>query len=209
MERRRCELRLQDPLRQRREGRRDRHPVRLAGEHPEAAIGGNADIPGFQLVKNAAENKDLQSAIDDGTLTVTLSTKLRMSKDADYSSESEDTIASFTSRGIHGSYDGTAKPDVSAPGVGIVSASAGTGNSDEIMSGTSMATPLTSGVAALVRQARPEYLANVVKAQLMNTRQPRRAHRGSQDRVRPAACGLRSYRRARRSEQQRAACRRG
>ena len=65
--------------------------------------------------------------------------------------------------------DGTAKPDVSAPGVGIVSASAGTGNSDEIMSGTSMATPLTSGVAALVRQARPEYLANVVKAQLMNT----------------------------------------
>lgn len=73
---------------------------------------------------------------------MTLSTKLRMSKDADYSSESEDTIASFTSRGIHGSYDGTAKPDVSAPGVGIVSASAGTGNSDEIMSGTSMATPL-------------------------------------------------------------------
>lgn len=136
---------------------------------PESGIGGNADIPGFQLVKNAAENKDLQSAIDDGTLTVTLSTKLRMSKDADYSSESEDTIASFTSRGIHGSYDGTAKPDVSAPGVGIVSASAGTGNSDEIMSGTSMATPLTSGVAALVRQARPEYLANVVKAQLMNT----------------------------------------
>lgn len=136
---------------------------------PEAGIGGNADIPGFQLVKNAAENKDLQSAIDDGTLTVTLSTKLRMSKDADYSSESEDTIASFTSRGIHGSYDGTAKPDVSAPGVGIVSASAGTGNSDEIMSGTSMATPLTSGVAALVRQARPEYQANVVKAQLMNT----------------------------------------
>lgn len=53
--------------------------------------------------------------------------------------------------------------------MGIVSASAGTGNSDEIMSGTSMATPLTSGVAALVRQARPEYLANVVKAQLMNT----------------------------------------
>lgn len=31
------------------------------------------------------------------------------------------------------------------------------------MSGTSMATPLTSGVAALVRQARPEYLANVVR----------------------------------------------
>ena len=27
---------------------------------PESGIGGNADIPGFQLVKNAAENKDLQ-----------------------------------------------------------------------------------------------------------------------------------------------------
>lgn len=28
---------------------------------PESGIGGNADIPGFQLVKNAAENKDLRA----------------------------------------------------------------------------------------------------------------------------------------------------
>ena len=136
---------------------------------PEAGIAGNADIPGFQLVKNAAENDKVQQAIDDGTLNVTFSSDLRMGVDSDYSQESEDTIASFTSRGIHGSYDGTVKPDVAAPGVGIISASAGTGTKPEVMSGTSMATPLTSGVAALVSAAHPDWSASQVKEQIMNT----------------------------------------
>jgi subtilisin family serine protease len=136
---------------------------------PEAGIAGNAGIPGFQLVKNASDNKDLQKAIDDGALTLTLSSTLRLSLDADYSAESADTIASFTSRGIHGSYDGTVKPDVAAPGVGIISASAGTGSDAEIMSGTSMATPLTAGVVALVRSAHPDWDAYQVKQQLINT----------------------------------------
>lgn len=136
---------------------------------PEAEIAGNESIPGFQIFKKAATDADFRSAIDAGTLQLTLSDNLRMSVDADYSSEYEDTVASFTSRGIHGSYDGTAKPDVSAPGVNIISASAGSGNGSESMNGTSMATPLTSGVAALVRQAHPGWNAYRVKTQMVNT----------------------------------------
>jgi subtilisin family serine protease len=136
---------------------------------PEAGIAGSTTIPGFQLGKNAADNKDLQKAIDDGTLSLELSAGYKLSLDADYSAESADTVASFTSRGIHGSYDGTVKPDVAAPGVGIVSASAGTGSAYEIMSGTSMATPLTAGVVALVRSAHPDWNAYQVKQQLINT----------------------------------------
>lgn len=136
---------------------------------PEAGIGGNATLPGLQLVKSAAQNEELQKAIDDGTLKVTLASSLKHAKDADYSAEFEDTVASFTSRGLHGSHDGTVKPDVAAPGVGIISASAESGNQFEVMSGTSMATPLTSGIAALVREAHPNFTAQQVKAQIVNT----------------------------------------
>lgn len=136
---------------------------------PEAGIAGNTDIPGFQIFKNAAGDAEFQSALNAGTLQLTLADNLRMSIDADYSKEYEDTVANFTSRGIHGSYDGTVKPDVSAPGVNIISASAGSGNNQESMSGTSMATPLTSGVSALVRQAHPGWNAYRVKTQMVNT----------------------------------------
>lgn len=145
--------------------------VLFASQHniPEAGIAGNKSIPGFQLVKRAAENPELQQAIDAGTLKVTLSSALAGSVNADYSDNYEDTIASFTSRGIHGSYDGTVKPDVAAPGVGIISVAAGTGFNHQVMSGTSMATPLVSGVAALVLESHPGLLPREVKAQIINT----------------------------------------
>lgn len=136
---------------------------------PAAGIAGNATLPGFQLARSVAEDPQVVKAIDDGTLQVHMAGNLRLSLNADYSRESEDTIAPFTSRGLHGFYDGTVKPDVAAPGVGIVSASAGSGTSFEVMSGTSMATPLTSGVTALVKQAHPEWQAQQIKTQLMNT----------------------------------------
>lgn len=136
---------------------------------PEAGIGGNASLPGFQIVKKNSDDINLEQIIDDGGFKVRLGSDLRLSLDADYATENEDTIASFTSRGIHGSYDGTVKPDVAAPGVGIISASAGSGSEPEVMSGTSMATPLTSGVVALVRSAHPKWNATTVKQQMINT----------------------------------------
>lgn len=48
--------------------------------------------------------------------------------------------------------DGRRKPDMSAPGAGIVSADAGTACGTAPMGGTSMAAPAVAGAAALVRQ---------------------------------------------------------
>lgn len=82
---------------------------------------------------------------------------------------STDTAAPFTSRGLHGSYDDVVKPDVAAPGVGIVSAGRGTGTGSSTLDGTSMAAPLVAGVAALVVQTHPDWTPDQVKAGIMNT----------------------------------------
>ena len=63
-------------------------------------------------------------------------------------------LASFSSAGPR-SGDSALKPQVTAPGVSIASAGMGTGTEAIIESGTSMATPHTSGMAALVKQAHP------------------------------------------------------
>ena len=61
------------------------------------------------------------------------------------------------------------KPDVSAPGVSVLSAFVGGGTTGQRLSGTSMAAPITTGVAALVREAHPGWSVNQVKAAIMNT----------------------------------------
>jgi subtilisin family serine protease len=61
-------------------------------------------------------------------------------------------IASFSSGGPR-LRDSNIKPDVSAPGVSTMSTAVGTGNQGERLSGTSMAAPHVTGVAALVLQS--------------------------------------------------------
>jgi minor extracellular serine protease Vpr len=80
--------------------------------------------------------------------------------------------ASFTSGGPR-TGDSWLKPDVTAPGVSIFSAGIGTGNGFSVLSGTSMASPHTAGMAALVRQAHPT-VKNVsyLKAAIVNTGAP-------------------------------------
>lgn len=68
--------------------------------------------------------------------------------------DSDDDVASFSSRGPAEWKTGTfIKPDVSAPGVAIISAKPDGGY--QKMSGTSMATPHVAGLAALVYQTNP------------------------------------------------------
>ncbi|MCL7412550.1 MAG: S8 family serine peptidase [ANME-2 cluster archaeon] len=84
-------------------------------------------------------------------------------------SDTSDIIFSNSSRGpvtgINGTYT---KPDVVAPGVGIVSTSI-TGVSYTSMSGTSMATSHVSGAAALVLQADPDLTPLEIRRLLEDT----------------------------------------
>ncbi|MEV6864263.1 S8 family serine peptidase [Streptosporangium subroseum] len=86
-----------------------------------------------------------------------------------------DKLADFSSRGPLAT-DFSVKPDLTAPGVGIVAARAkGTSLGEPVdasytaSSGTSMATPHVAGAAALLRQSRPGIRAGELKALLMGT----------------------------------------
>ncbi|WP_285749328.1 S8 family serine peptidase [Lentzea sp. NBRC 105346] len=86
----------------------------------------------------------------------------------------DDSLAPFSSRGPRKG-DGAVKPDVTAPGVGIVAAKAGT--SDHIAySGTSMATPHVVGAAALLKQQHPDWKGAQIKAQLVASAKPNPAN---------------------------------
>src|SRR3989344_6124510 len=80
------------------------------------------------------------------------------------SGTTKDAISVFSSRGP--TLDGRIKPDVTAPGQPITSASISNGWIAQ--SGTSMSTPMAAGLAALILQARPMSAAEV-KALMMNT----------------------------------------
>jgi hypothetical protein len=80
-------------------------------------------------------------------------------------------IGRFSSSGPRNGDSGL-KPDVVAPGVAIVSTNVGTGSGPIGNSGTSMSTAFVSGIAALVRDARPNWRATEVKAAIINNALP-------------------------------------
>jgi len=83
--------------------------------------------------------------------------------------DSSDRIASFSSRGpVVWDNKEYIKPDVSAPGVSVVSCS-NTGSGYRTLSGTSMATPHVAGVVALMVQAKPNIDNTQAKSILENT----------------------------------------
>ncbi len=92
----------------------------------------------------------------------------------------QDTTSPFSNRGARlGDY--AVKPDIAAPGEGIVSArAAGTRDGDTApvddnyarLSGTSMATPHVAGSAALLLQRHPDWLAGRLKTTLTSTATP-------------------------------------
>ncbi|MCJ1714138.1 S8 family serine peptidase [Curtobacterium sp. VKM Ac-2922] len=132
----------------------------------DSGIAGNATIPGAELTRDSAAS--LQSAAQAGTLHVRFADELKgfqLATDAD----AVNTLASFTSRGVHGSFDDIVKPDIAGPGVNVISAANGTGDGRMSMSGTSMATPDVAGIAALTFESHPTWSAPDVKATLMNT----------------------------------------
>jgi subtilisin family serine protease len=91
--------------------------------------------------------------------------------------DDDDRVAGFSSVGPR--VDGALKPDIAAPGVGIVAArAAGTTLGDPVddlhvaASGTSMAAPHVAGAAAVVQSARPDLTGQGLKEALMASTQP-------------------------------------
>ncbi|MED1740511.1 S8 family serine peptidase [Bacillus swezeyi] len=127
----------------------------------EANVAGMA-VPTVKLSKE--EGEELVQQMKAGKHTAVFSFHLEK--------ELGETIASFSSRGpVMDTW--MIKPDVSAPGVNIVSTIPthdpknphGYGSKQ----GTSMASPHVAGTAAILKQAKPEWTPEQMKAVLMNT----------------------------------------
>ncbi|MFD7441922.1 S8 family serine peptidase [Streptomyces sp. NPDC059909] len=88
--------------------------------------------------------------------------------------DSADRAAYFTSQGPR-YRDYALKPDLSAPGVGILAARSQLTPGDGLytsMSGTSMATPHVAGVAALLAEEHPDWTGAQLKDALMSSSKP-------------------------------------
>ncbi|WP_139490549.1 S8 family serine peptidase [Brevibacillus dissolubilis] len=78
-------------------------------------------------------------------------------------------LRDFSSRGP--TADGRIKPDIASPGYNIMAAKANSGNGYVSYSGTSMATPFTAGVAALMLDANYSLTPTDIRSKLTTTAQ--------------------------------------
>ncbi|HST18830.1 MAG TPA: S8 family serine peptidase [Gaiellaceae bacterium] len=72
------------------------------------------------------------------------------------------------------------KPDVTAPGVDVVSSLPTSSQTWGLLSGTSMATPHVAGAAALLRERHPDWTVAQIKSALVQTGDPIRAGNGAE-----------------------------
>ncbi|PIA24891.1 hypothetical protein AQUCO_15500002v1 [Aquilegia coerulea] len=80
-------------------------------------------------------------------------------------------VASFSSKGPNALTPAILKPDVTAPGLNILAAwSPATGNMNfNVLSGTSMACPHVTGIAALIKAVYPSWSPSAIKSAIMTT----------------------------------------
>ncbi|PIA24892.1 hypothetical protein AQUCO_15500003v1 [Aquilegia coerulea] len=80
-------------------------------------------------------------------------------------------VASFSSKGPNALTPAILKPYVTAPGLNILAAwSPATGNMDfNVLSGTSMACPHVTGIAALIKSVYPSWSPSAIKSAIMTT----------------------------------------
>jgi subtilisin family serine protease len=130
-----------------------------------------ADPPGIPaLMIGQADGNLILAEIDAGNdVQVILEKGLLLTSD-----DTGNQMARFSARGPAPIPD-VLKPDVTAPGVNILagfspdSAYSTPGENFAYLSGTSMATPHVAGLAALLRQAHPEWTPAAIKSAIMTT----------------------------------------
>ncbi|HEX2896214.1 MAG TPA: S8 family serine peptidase [Marmoricola sp.] len=128
-----------------------------------SGILGNALIPGVLVAKSGADA--IRAELTAGhTVSISGTTANGFAQNIP---GLNDTLANFSSRGIGDA--GNVKPDVTAVGATVFSTASGTGTEGVTESGTSMATPMVAGTAALVKTAHPDWSPKQTKADIMNT----------------------------------------
>ena len=142
---------------------------------------GLSDIPALMI--GQADANLILAEFDDGNEVTAILEKGFLLTTRDPGNE----MASFSARGPAPIPD-ILKPDVTAPGVNILagfspdSAYSIPGENFAYLSGTSMSTPHVAGVAALLRQAHPDWPPMAIKSALMTTtRQDVAASLGTSD----------------------------
>lgn len=163
-------------------------------EGMEWAVGQGADVVNLSLGGAATDGTDpLSAAVDRLSKSGTLFVISAGNEGGDYTVgapgaatsaltvgavDRDEALAGFSSRGPRVG-DNAPKPDLTAPGVGIVAArAAGTGlgapvgDGHTALSGTSMAAPHVAGAAALLAQAYPDWDGAQLKDALVSTAAP-------------------------------------
>jgi len=131
-----------------------------------------SDIPALMI--GQADGNLLLDEIDAGlTVEVVLDKGLFLTE-----ADSGNVMGAFSARGP-GPAEDILKPDVTAPGINILAgftpdaANSVAGENFAFLTGTSMSAPHVAGVAALLRQAHPDWSPAAIKSALMTT-----AHQG-------------------------------
>jgi subtilisin family serine protease len=122
---------------------------------------------GGTLFVAAAGNAGASRYIVGSPSTSDLALSVAASTDNRVATTPADRLVGFSSWGPR-SIDGALKPEVAAPGQNIISAKMGGGDKGTPKSGTSMASPHVAGVAALLRQARPNATPAELRSRIMN-----------------------------------------
>ncbi|MFC0472585.1 S8 family serine peptidase [Halalkalibacter kiskunsagensis] len=126
------------------------------------------NVEGVQPTVSGLAVPTIMTTLEDGQKLVAEleSDNNTVSFEIEFDKEVGETMADFSSRGpVLDTW--MIKPDVSAPGVNIVSTFPG--KSYAALQGTSMSAPHVAGAAALILQANPSWNVDFVKAALMNT----------------------------------------